>query len=104
MQNLFLGRYFVDILLNVDQPNVVEIHVPKVRVRCRVQICTAVSVGLDIGLFVHFKKGECPRGKCHRLRLAAADDEQLHLILYPIGPDLLFRGIFEFYRVKALAE
>ena len=31
LQNLFLGRYFVDILLNVDQPNVVEIHVPKVR-------------------------------------------------------------------------
>lgn len=76
---------------------------PKYGIRCRVQICTAVGVGLDIGLFVHFKKEECPRGKCHRLRLAAADDEQLHLVLYPIGPGLLFRGTFGFYRVKALA-
>ena len=81
------GR-FVDVLLNMDGPDVVEIHVPEVRDQMqlhRMQIRPAASVGLDVGLFIQFQAGHCPGRKLHSLGLAAASHRHFHLVPDPIG-------------------
>lgn len=64
--------------------DVTDFHLPKgwdqvLLHRC--QICAGVGVGLDVGLFVGFEAGQCPRGEFFVADHADTLYHQLHFVI-----------------------